>query len=146
MLSTLRHSCFIKPGINAYTSQDGNLLKFPGLLFIDTSAPYFFSVTVSYGRTSVTKTAAVYFVQKDIPSVSIISLKESKINPSRKFILRGILNMQNYLGSYTLNWEEVSGYLDSQQESRQIFGSPLNQIGCVLLPNVLLQDAVIHFD
>ena len=35
------HSCFIKPGINAYTSQDGNLLKFPGLLFIDTSAPYF---------------------------------------------------------------------------------------------------------
>ena len=132
------HSCFIKPGINAYTSQDGNLLKFPGFLFIDTSAPYFFTVTVSHGSNSVTKTAAVYFVEKDIPSVSIVSPKESKINPSRKFILRGILNMQNYLGTYTLKWEEISGYLDAQQESKQIFGSPLDQIDVVLLPNVLL--------
>ena len=46
--------------------------------------------------------------------------------------------MQNYLGTYTLKWEEISGYLDAQQESKQIFGSPLDQIDVVLLPNVLL--------
>jgi hypothetical protein len=133
------HGCAISYGINTYASEDGSALNFPAFTFTDVSEPYLFSVNVEFLGNSAMKTVAVQFVEVKGPSVDIKSPIMNKINTDKRFVLNGILEDDNVGGkNYVLHWEETSGYLNEQKEIQSVYGSPLDRISLVILPNSFL--------
>ena len=133
------HGCNILYGINAYASPDGSTLNFPANFFMDITESYLFSVNVYYRGSSAMKTVEVKFIEANVPSVDIELPTARKINPTKKFILHGIVKYHsNNEEQYSIQWQETSGYLNEQKEIQPVYGSPQDRMSLVILPNSLL--------